>query len=145
MHRKKHSTIRSFERALRVQELIGAGVVQSAAEIPAEAIPASLEVIAQWRSSVRLCGRAPYYLDIRFTCEDCGETSVWSAQDQRHWYEVAGGSPYSEPRRCADCRRKRKGRSNQAVQRTGASRFAQGQIPRHRRLAPVADLIVSRQ
>src|SRR5438874_12514588 len=32
---------------------------------------------------------------------------------------------------------------NQTVQRTGASRFAQRQIERHRRLAPVADLCVS--
>ena len=35
------------------------------------------------------------------------------------------------------------GVSNRAVQRTGASRFAQRQIERHRRLAPVADLCVS--
>src|SRR2546430_2172156 len=33
---------------------------------------------------------------------------------------------------------------NQAVQRTGASRFAQRPIERHRRLAPVADLCVRR-
>ena len=31
--------------------------------------------------------------------------------------------------------------ANETVQRTGASRFAQRQIERHRRLAPVADLI----
>ena len=34
------------------------------------------------------------------------------------------------------------GRSNQTVQRIGASRFAQAQIQRHRRLAPIADLFV---
>jgi len=34
---------------------------------------------------------------------------------------------------------------NQTVQRTGASRFAQRQIERHRRLAPVADLCVRRR
>jgi hypothetical protein len=33
---------------------------------------------------------------------------------------------------------------NQTVQRTGASRFARRRINRHRRLAPVADLCVSR-
>src|SRR6266487_4173530 len=32
--------------------------------------------------------------------------------------------------------------SNQTVQRMGASRFAQRQIERHRRLAPIADLCV---
>jgi hypothetical protein len=35
--------------------------------------------------------------------------------------------------------------ANQTVQRTGASRFAQRQIQRHRRLAPVADLCVRRE
>lgn len=34
---------------------------------------------------------------------------------------------------------------NQSVQRTGASRFAQRRIQRHRRLSPVADLYVRRQ
>ena len=38
--------------------------------------------------------------------------------------------------------RSRSGRPNQAVQRTGASRFPQRQMERHRRLAPVADLVV---
>src|SRR5438128_6532167 len=37
------------------------------------------------------------------------------------------------------------GRPNETVQRTGASRFAQRQIERHRRLAPVADLCVRRR
>ncbi len=37
------------------------------------------------------------------------------------------------------------GEPNQTVQRTGASRFAQRQIERHRRLAPVADLCVKRR
>jgi hypothetical protein len=35
-------------------------------------------------------------------------------------------------------------KAEQAVQRTGASRFAQRQIERHRRLPPVADLFVGR-
>ncbi len=35
--------------------------------------------------------------------------------------------------------------ANQAVQRTGASRFAQSKYERHRRLAPVADLSVRRR
>src|SRR5437763_1639449 len=42
--------------------------------------------------------------------------------------------------RCGNCLMKRL--ANQTVQRTGASRVAQRQIQRHRRLAPVADLFV---
>lgn len=37
------------------------------------------------------------------------------------------------------------GIAEQTVQGTGASRFAQRQIERHRRLAPVADLCVLRR
>src|SRR5664280_3004540 len=45
--------------------------------------------------------------------------------------------PYRQARRAA-------AGFNKTVQRTGASRFAQRQIQRHRRLAPVADLVVGR-
>src|SRR5881628_1508490 len=37
-------------------------------------------------------------------------------------------------------RREKDAREPKTVQRTGASRFAQGETERHRRLAPVADL-----
>ena len=108
-HRKKKSTIRGFERDLRIRELVGAHVIKTPDEVPSDAIPASVEVIARWRSSYSTFHRDPFYRDILFTCEDCGRESVWSAQDQRHWYEVLNGSPYSEARRCSECRKKRKG------------------------------------
>jgi len=107
--RKKKSTIRGFERDLRIRELVGAQVIEGPGDVPSDAIPASLEVIARWRSGLSTFGRAPFYQDIKFTCEDCGKQCVWTAQDQRYWYEVVHGSPYSEPRRCSDCRKKRKG------------------------------------
>lgn len=116
---KKKSTIRGFERDLRIRELIGAQVIKSPDEVPEDAIPASLEVIARWRSGYSTFSRTPYYRDIRFKCGDCGRESVWSAQDQRHWYEVLHGSPYSEARRCSECRRKRKGSAQQVA---GANR-----------------------
>lgn len=109
MHRKEHSTIRRFERDTRVRELLDAGIIQTAADIPPDAIPATVAVVAKWRSRQSLVARPPYYRDIEFACQDCGKAAVWRAQDQRHWYEVLGGSMYAEPRRCADCRRKRKG------------------------------------
>jgi hypothetical protein len=116
-HRKKKSTIRGFERDLRIRELVGARVIKSPDEVPDDAIPASLEVIARWRSSCSTFSRAPFYRDIDFTCEDCGRKSVWSAQDQRRWYEVLHGSPYSEARRCSECRRRRKGNAQQGAAR----------------------------
>jgi hypothetical protein len=109
VHRKKKAMIRGFERDLRIQELIGARIIQSPDQVPADAIPASLDVIARWRSSCSTFSRNPFYRDIHFKCEDCGKNSMWTAQEQRHWYEVLRGSPYSEARRCLQCRRRRKG------------------------------------
>ena len=67
--RKKKSTIPGFERDLRIQELFGSQVIKSASEVPADAIPATLEVIARWRSSYSTFSRAPFYQDIHFTCD----------------------------------------------------------------------------
>lgn len=32
-----------------------------------------------------------YYLDRPFTCKDCGKPEVWSATQQKWWYETAKG------------------------------------------------------
>lgn len=45
-----------------------------------------------------------YYLDHPFTCEVCGREEVWSASQQKWWYEVARGSVFSVARRCRVCR-----------------------------------------
>ena len=60
-----------------------------------------------------------YYLDRVFRCRDCGKEGVWSAERQRWWYEVAGGSQYSTAVRCAACR-------EQERQRQQAARLAAG-------------------
>ncbi len=94
---------------MRIQRLVDAGIIKSADEIPADAIPAGIEYIQRARSSYSLYQRPPYYQDIQFRCEDCGTESVWTADDQRHWYEQLHGSPYATAKRCSDCRRKRRG------------------------------------
>lgn len=33
-----------------------------------------------------------YYEDKEFECTDCGKTALWTAQQQKWWYEVAKGS-----------------------------------------------------
>ena len=106
---KKKSHIRTFERDARIQHLLEAGIIKSAKEIPDGAIPASLDFFQSTRSSYSLCGRPPYYRDIEFCCEDCGKECVWTADDQRYWYEQLRGSPYSTAKRCSGCREKRKG------------------------------------
>lgn len=47
-----------------------------------------------------------YYRDTLFTCKDCGEQEVWTAQQQQRWYEEQGGEIEAVAIRCRACRRK---------------------------------------
>lgn len=49
-----------------------------------------------------------YYMDVEFTCKDCGSKEVWTAEQQKWYYEVAQGSLYQGAVRCRGCRNKRK-------------------------------------
>jgi hypothetical protein len=49
-----------------------------------------------------------YYQDQPFVCVDCGKAEVWTARQQKWWYEVAKGSIYSTAKRCRACRKRRR-------------------------------------
>lgn len=49
-----------------------------------------------------------YYLDLAFTCRDCGARQVWTADQQQWWYETANGYVYSTAIRCASCQQQRR-------------------------------------
>jgi len=49
-----------------------------------------------------------YYIDIAFACCDCGSDEVWTAQQQKWYYEVAKGTLYTTAVRCRDCRNRKK-------------------------------------
>jgi len=46
------------------------------------------------------------YEDIRFTCCDCGIEGVWTAEQQRLYYEEWGGKIQATAIRCRACREK---------------------------------------
>ena len=46
-----------------------------------------------------------HYYDVRFTCIDCSKDQVWTAEDQKWFYEVAKGSLHATATRCRDCRK----------------------------------------
>jgi len=46
-----------------------------------------------------------YYVDIEFKCRDCGRREVWTAEQQKWYYEVAKGSLNATAVRCRECRR----------------------------------------
>src|SRR5689334_16665350 len=55
-----------------------------------------------------------YYLDTRFVCAGCQSPQVWTATQQKWWYEVAKGNVESRAKYCRACRRKERERSADA-------------------------------
>ena len=49
-----------------------------------------------------------FYVDVAFKCEDCGSDEVWTAKDQKWFYEVAKGSLHKTAVRCRECRNRLK-------------------------------------
>jgi hypothetical protein len=55
-----------------------------------------------------------FYLDLPFTCVDCGKDEIWTAAQQKWWYEVAKGDVFTTARRCRACRRREQERRAEA-------------------------------
>jgi len=45
------------------------------------------------------------YIDKPFTCVDCDSREVWTAKQQKWWYEIAKGNVNSTAVRCRPCRK----------------------------------------
>ena len=68
--------------------------------------PVDREILTRYNNTY---GQLPqYYLDREFSCRDCDEQHVWTAKQQKWWYEVAHGHIDSVAVRCLSCRRKRR-------------------------------------
>jgi hypothetical protein len=46
-----------------------------------------------------------WYRDYPFQCADCGKLEIWTATQQKWWYEVAKGGILTIARRCRTCRK----------------------------------------
>lgn len=46
-----------------------------------------------------------FYVDSPFVCKDCGSHEVWTAKQQKWWYEIAKGHIDSKAVRCRPCRK----------------------------------------
>jgi len=73
-----------------------------------------------------------FYLDVAFSCKDCGNECLWTAQRQKWWYEVAKGHPDSTAVRCKPCRARERARkqSARAASEAGRERKQAGCCPR---------------
>jgi hypothetical protein len=69
-------------------------------------VPVSPELLAAFNSYGQPDWlRRGYYLDTPFRCADCGKDEVWTATQQKWWFEVAKGYAYSTAIRCRACRK----------------------------------------
>jgi hypothetical protein len=50
------------------------------------------------------------YLAVAFTCKSCGKSEIWTAHQQKWWYEIAKGNVFSTAILCRPCRRRERER-----------------------------------
>ncbi len=48
-----------------------------------------------------------YYQDIHYTCVGCGNAEVWTAQQQKRYFEIQKGNIYNRPKWCYKCHSQR--------------------------------------
>jgi hypothetical protein len=55
-----------------------------------------------------------YYVDAPFKCAHCKADQLWTAWQQKWWYEVAKGDASSTAKLCRPCRRREQARRAEA-------------------------------
>lgn len=103
--RREEIKRKRIERARKLEEMLARP--SHGRHLPASGIePADRERLAQHNNTY---GPLPeFYADVVFECRDCGEASIWTAKQQKWWYEIALGPIDSRAVRCLPCRRARR-------------------------------------
>jgi predicted RNA-binding Zn-ribbon protein involved in translation (DUF1610 family) len=57
-----------------------------------------------------------FYYDTAYICKDCGEEKIWTAQQQKYWFEEKKGRSDSTAVYCPECREKHRQRKEEARQ-----------------------------
>jgi len=82
---------------------------------PLERAPVNVEALASYKSyGTPAFVMRGYYQNIPFRCQGCGKDEIWTAMQQKWWYEVAKGYVYSTASLCRPCRKKEQARRTEA-------------------------------
>jgi len=82
---------------------------------PLERAPVNVEALASYKSyGTPAFVMRGYYQNIPFRCRGCGKDEIWTAMQQKWWYEVAKGYVYSTASLCRPCRKKEQARRTEA-------------------------------
>lgn len=91
---------RRLARAARLQHLDALGKIS---RMPSGAVAADHDELKHNNTY----GLLPdYYMDRPFVCRDCGSNEIWTAKQQKWWYETMKGHIDSRAVRCRACRKK---------------------------------------
>lgn len=122
--RRAEIRARRLERAARIEAVLGLPDPRRAPPLRAPGLePADVGVLARHNNTY---GALPtYYVDRAFTCRDCGAEEVWTARQQKWWYEVVHGPIDSHAVRCLACRRARRAGLADSRQGEGANRLGE--------------------
>ena len=83
----------------RLAKLQKEGRLVKGVEIPENALAANPDA----QNNQGGCSTKFYYQDIHYTCAGCGRPGVWTAQQQKKYFEVQKGNIYNEPKWCYKC------------------------------------------
>lgn len=91
--------------------------------LPDGAVPADPQAL----SHNNTYGPIPrFYVDKAFHCADCGREDLWTAKQQKWWYEIAKGDINTTAKYCRPCRQARRAETD----RKRAVHFS-GLVARH--------------
>ena len=94
--------IKAKREKKRIAKLEKEGRLVKGVEIPEGALAADPDEQNSSGLSVKF-----YYKDIQFTCAGCGQDDVWTARQQKRYFEDQKGNIYNEPKWCYECHAKR--------------------------------------
>ncbi len=93
------------KRLKKAQKLSKEVDVYSSRKIPEGAVLANKEVLVLYNNSP-FPVYPRFYIDKLFICKDCDSHEIWTAKQQKWWYEIAGGRLEQIAIRCRSCRKK---------------------------------------
>jgi hypothetical protein len=109
--RREEISTKRLERAAKLHDLDRHAL--------AKTLPVGVGIVAADPTQLAHCntyGLLPvFYRDQPFVCRDCGSEEVWTAKQQKWWYELAKGHIDSFAVRCRACRAVEKARIEEAA------------------------------
>jgi hypothetical protein len=100
--KQRRANLRSAQERRRLKKLAADGRLANGVELPQGAVAADLSQQAPNNSY----SPPLFYQAIEFVCVECGVREVWSAKNQKWYFEVIKAPIYGLPKRCRECRRR---------------------------------------